>query len=136
MKNIILAVTLAASPAAALDTGGPGEFSRAPAWIDPARLKFAALVKAGAGGTAVMRYGWRSQYEMSVFAFPDSPSVSFKEYAAGPMDPAKRSMDASLRTAAARKAAAAILRAVHERGPVAGKDKDALDAILAFLDGD
>jgi len=122
--------------AASFASQGPDEFSQAPAWFDVAQLKFDALMKsAGGGGIAILRYGWRSQYEMSVFAFPGNPSVSFKEYAANPMGHPKQSMDASLETAAARKEAAIILRAVQASRPVAGKDKAALDAILAFLEG-
>lgn len=120
---------------AALAVQGPNEFSQAPAWFDASRLKFDAIVESGTGGTAVLRYGWRSQYEMSVFAFPGGPSISFKEYSANPMGSPKRSFNATLETAAARKAAANILRAAQARSPVSGKDKAALDEILAFLDG-
>lgn len=112
------------------------EFSQAPAWFDASQLKFDAIVKSETGGTAVLRYGWRSQYEMSVFAFPGSASISFKEYSANPMSHPKQSFDATLETAAARKAAAKILRDAQARNPVSGKDKAALDKILAFLDGD
>mgnify|MGYP001613019079 FL=1 len=123
---------ISASPASAASSN---EFSQAPAWFDASQLKFDALVKSGTGGTAVLRYGWRSQYEMSVFAFPGSPSISFKEYSSNPMGHPKQSFDATLETAAARKAAAKILRAAQARNPVTGADKVALDEILAFLQG-
>jgi hypothetical protein len=110
-----------------------GEFSGAPAWFDVSKLKFDALVKSGTGGTAVLRYGWRSQFEMSVFAFPGDASVSFKEYSTNPMDRPKQSFDASLQKAASRAAAAKILRAVQAKNPVAGKDKATLDAMLTLL---
>ena len=121
--------------AAAMDAGAPHEFSLAPAWFDAAQLKFDAIAKSGTGGTAVLRYGWRNQYEMSVFAFPGNPSISFKEYSANPMGHPKQSLDATLETPAARKAAATIIRAAQMRNPVAGNDKVALDEILAFLEG-
>lgn len=119
---------------AALTPDSSNEFSQAPAWFDASQLKFDAIVKSGAGGTAVLRYGWRSQYEMSVFAFPGSPSISFKEYSANPMGHPKQSFNAALETPAARKAAAKILRAAQARNPIGGKDKAALDEILAFLE--
>ncbi len=128
------ALAVSAQPAASAPEN-PGEFSRAPAWFDVSKLKFDALVKSGTGGTAVLRYGWRNQYEMSVFAFPGSPSVSFKEYSTNPMGHPKQSFDATLETAAARKAAAKLLRAAQSRNPVSGKDEAALDEILAFLEG-
>lgn len=120
---------------AALAAQSPSEFAQAPAWFDASQLKFDAIVRSGTGGTAVLRYGWRSQYEMSVFAFPGSPSISFKEHSSNPMGHPKRSFDATLETAAARKAAAKILRAAQAKHPVSGKDKAALDDILAFLEG-
>jgi len=120
--------------AAALAAQGPNEFSQAPAWFDASKLKFDALIKSGTSGTAVLRYGWRDQYEMSVFAFPGNPSVSFKEYSSNPMGHPKQSFDATLETAAARKATAKILRAAQMRNPVTGNDKITLDAILAFLE--
>lgn len=113
----------------------PVEFSGAPSWFDIAKLKFEAFASAETGGTAVLRYGWRNQYEMSVFAFPGSPSISFKEYSTNPMGHPKQSFDATLETPAARKAAAKILRAVQANNPVSGKDKAVLDKILTFLDG-
>lgn len=129
------ALAASARPAA-LSPESANEFSRIPAWLDASLLKFDALMKSsGGGGIAILRYGWRSQYEMSVFAFPGSPSISFREYSADPMGRPKRSFDATLETAPARRAAAAILRAAQERQPVSGKDKAALDDILAFLDG-
>ncbi|MBI5245874.1 MAG: hypothetical protein HY923_01735 [Elusimicrobia bacterium] len=121
---------------AAVTPDSSNEFAQAPAWFDVSQLKFDALVKSGTGGTAVLRYGWRSRYEMSVFAFPGSASISFKEYSANPMGHPKQSFDATLETKAARKAAAKILRGAQARNPVSGKDKAALDEILAFLDGD
>ena len=120
---------------AALAAQGPNEFSQAPAWFEVSQLKFDALIKSGTGGTAVLRYGWRSQYEMSVFAFPGSASISFKEHAANPLGSPKRSFEAALETATGRKAAAKLLRDAQERNPVSGKDKAALDEILAFLEG-
>ena len=120
---------------AALTADSSNEFSRAPAWFDASQLKFDALVKSGTGATAVLRYGWRSQYEMSVFAFPGSASISFKEYSSNPMGHPKQSFDATLETMAARQAAAKILRAAQARNPVSGKDKVALDEMLIFLDG-
>lgn len=121
---------------AALVAQGPNEFAQAPDWFDVSQLKFDALVKSGTGGTAVLRYGWRSQYEMSVFAFHGGASISFKEYSSNPMGHPKRSFEASLETAAARKAAAKILRAAQSRNPVTGADNVALDEMLAFLNGD
>jgi hypothetical protein len=128
------ALAVSAQPAA-LTPQSSNEFSQAPAWFDVSKLKFDALVKSGTGGTAVLRYGWRSQYEMSVFAFPGDASVSFKEYSTNPMGHPKQSFDATLETAPGRKAAAKILRAAQARNPVSGKDKAALDEILTFLDG-
>ncbi len=119
--------------AEAATLGSPGEFSGAPAWFDVSELTFDALVKSENGGTAVMRYGGRNQFEMSVFAFPGDASVSFKEYSANPMGKPKRSFDAPLQTTAARAAAAKILRAVQAKHPIAGKDKAVLDAMLALL---
>ncbi len=118
-----------------LDAKGQNEFTQAPGWFDVSKLKFDAVIKSGAGGIAVLRYGWRSQYEMSVFAFPGGESISFKEYPASPMGNPKQSFEAALETAAARKEAAKILRAAQARNPVSGKDKATLDAILAFLEG-
>ena len=46
----------------------------------------------------------------------------------------RRSFEA-LETAPGRRAAAKLLRAAQARNPVSGKDKAALDEILAFLDG-
>jgi hypothetical protein len=120
---------------AALAAKSQNEFTQAPAWFDISKVKFDAVIKSGAGGIAVLRYGWRSQYEMSVFAFPGGESISFKEYPASPMGNPKQSFEAALETAAARKAAANILRAAQARSPVHGKDKATLDAILAFLEG-
>ncbi|MEQ1917797.1 MAG: hypothetical protein ABL955_01245 [Elusimicrobiota bacterium] len=120
---------------AVLAAQGQNEFTQAPDWFDVSKLKFDAVIKSGAGGIAVLRYGWRSQYEMSVFAFPGGESISFKEYPASPMGNPKQSFEATLGTAAARKAAAKILRASQARNPVSGKDKATLDAILAFLEG-
>lgn len=118
-----------------LTAQGKNEFTQAPGWFDVSKLKFDAVIKSGTGGIAVMRYGWRSQYEMSVFAFPGGESISFKEYPASPMGNPKQSFEAALQTAAARKAAAKILRAAQGRNPVSGKDKATLDAILGFLEG-
>lgn len=118
---------------AALTPESSNEFSQAPPWFDASQLKFDALVKSGTGGTAVMRYGWRNQLEMSVFVFPGSASVSFKEYSANPMGKPKQSLEASLQKAPSRAMAAQILRAVQARNPVSGKDKATLDAILALL---
>lgn len=118
---------------AALVAQGPNEFAQAPDWFDVSQLKFDALVKSGTGGTAVLRYGWRKQFEMSVFVFPGSASVSFKEYSANPMGKPKQSLEASLQKAPSRAMAAQILRAVQARNPVSGKDKATLDAILALL---
>lgn len=130
------ALAASARPAASAQENA-NEFSRVPAWLDASRLKFEALMKAsGGGGIAVLRYGWRGQYEMSVFAFAGSPSVSFREYSADPMGRPTRSLDATLETAPARRAAAAMLRAAQERHPVSGKDKAALDDVLAFLDAE
>ncbi|MEK7857678.1 MAG: hypothetical protein AAB320_00930 [Elusimicrobiota bacterium] len=119
---------------AALAAQRQNEFAQAPAWFDVSKLKLDAVIKSGAGGIAVLRYGWRSQYEMTVFAFPGGESISFKEYPASPMGNPKQSFDATLETAAARKAAAQILRAAQARNPVSGKDKTTLDQILAFLE--
>ena len=135
MSDILTKTHALKTASTALNAGSPAEFSGSPSWFDAAQLKFDAIVKSGTGGTAVLRYGWRNQYEMSVFVFPGSASVSFKEYSANPMGHPKQSFDALLETPAARKAAAKILRAVQERNPVAGKDKAALDEILASLDG-
>lgn len=129
------ALAVSALPAAALAPQGRNEFSQAPAWFDVSKAKFDAVIKSGAGGIAVLRYGWRSQYEMSVFAFPGGESISFKEYPASPMGNPMQSFEATLETAAARKAAAKLLHAAQARNPVSGKDKAALDAILAFLEG-
>lgn len=131
------ALAVSVQPSAAAPESS-NEFSQAPAWFDTAQVKFASLIKAGtggAGGTAVLRYGWRSQYDLVVFASPGNPSILFREYALNPMAPPKQSFDATLETAAARKAAAKILRAAQERNPVSGKDMAALDEILAFLEG-
>lgn len=121
--------------AAATETRKPGEFTQAPSWFDASRLTFEALVKSEVGGTAVMRYGWRSQYELTVYAFPGNPSVTFREYASNPMGHPKRTFEASLNTAAARAEAARIIRAVQARSPVEAKYQIALEAVLAFLDG-
>ena len=120
---------------AAFNPAGPDEFSRVPSWFDPSRLNFDALIKSGTGGIAVLRYGWRSQFEMSVFAFPGGDSISFKEYPASPMGNPKQSFEATLETAPARKAVAKILRAAQASNPVAGKDKTVIDDILAYLGG-
>jgi len=119
---------------ASIAAQGQNEFTQAPAWFDASQLKFDALVKSGTGGAAVLRYGWRSQYEMSVFAFPGGASISFKEYSSNPMGSPKRSFDAALETTPGRKAAAKLLRAAQARNPVTGNDKAALDEILAFLE--
>lgn len=128
------APSVSGMPAASAAPAAPGEFSRVPAWFDVSKLKFTALLPLpGGGGTAVMRYGRRDQFEMTVFAFPGDASVSFKEYPANPMGKPKRSLEASLQQAPSRAMAAQILRAVQARNPVSGKDKAALDAILASL---
>lgn len=130
------ALAVPVMPAAPVHTDDAREFSQAPAWFDASQLKFGALIHGAAGGTAILRYGWRSQYEMAVFAYPASPSILFKEHALNPMAPAKQSFEAALATPAARKAAAKILRAVLAKDPVSGKDKAVLDEVLAFLDGE
>lgn len=151
MKYMLLVITLAAAPAAARDFASDApavrdilaktralqsaEFTRTPDWFDDSRLKFDGLVKSGAGGIAILRYGWRDQYELGVFAFPGGPSISFKEHSANPMGAPKRSYSAKLETPAARKAAASLLRAAQRRQPVSGNDKAVLDDILAFLEG-
>lgn len=128
-------VLMPALSAASIETRSMNEFSRVPSWFDASRLSFDALFKAEGGGTVVMRYGWRSQYEMTVFAFPGGASVAFTEYAASPMDHPKQSFEASLETPAARKAAAKIIRDVQARKPVEDKYKAVLEKVLAFLDG-
>ena len=82
-----------------------------------------------------MRYGWRSQYEMTVFAFPGNPSVAFTEYSSNPMGHPKQAFEASLNTAAARQEAAKILRAVQARHPLENRHQAILEKVLAFLDG-
>lgn len=131
----LIAVPIPRLSAASRQSRVPEEFSRAPSWFDVDRLTFDALIKAEGGGTVVMRYGWRSQHEMTVFAFPGGPSVAFKEYASNPMDRPKRAFEASLQTTAARREAANIIRAVQARRPVADQDQAVLTAVLAFLDG-
>lgn len=86
---------------AALTPESSNEFSQAPAWFDVSKLKFDALVKSGTGGTAVMRYGRRNQFEMSVSAFPGDESVSFKEYSTNLRDPLYARMLEEMRTALA-----------------------------------
>lgn len=120
--------------AAATETRKPGDFTGAPSWFDASRLSFDAVVKSEGGGTAVMRYGWRSGFEMTVYAFPGSASVSFKEYASNPLGHPKRSFEASLDTKAARAEAAKIIRAVQARNPVEARYQLALESVLSFLD--
>lgn len=119
-----------------VDFAASNEFSQAPAWFNTSQLKFDAIIKSNAGRIAVLRYGWRDQFEMSVFAFPGGgSSISFKEYSTNLMGNPKQSLNAALDTTAGRKAAAKLLRAAQAINPVSGEDKAALDEILAFLEG-
>lgn len=123
-------------PAPSVHMGEPGEASLVPSWIDARKLSFDALMPAGGGGgIAVLRYGWRGQYEMGVFAFPGNQSVSFREHSSNPMGSPVRAHEARLKSAAARREIAKILREANARNPVAEKDRAALAAILAILEG-
>lgn len=105
-----------------------------PAWIDAAKLKFEHLSSTGRGNVAVLRHGWRGQFELAVFDFADDLSVSFKEHSSNPMGNPARRKDAFLTARVDRLAIAKILRDADKRNPVKDSERPALTEILNSLE--
>lgn len=104
-----------------------------PAWFETRGLRFERVNKRETGfAYAVLS---RGRYELGVFVDADGSSqATFTKFSRNPMGTPEGREEMKLLTPASRQAVAAILRRAQEASPVTGKEKAALDGMLAALE--